>query len=135
MPSANVDPAEQNLDAGDAAYEDGKSITLDAGDNEVEGGNPVNFDAEGYIDVAGEGEDPLGIVLGQSDEKADNMWTVHVDRLPVVHHVPGGADNGDHLEPDDGGAYQVVDGAEEEPHQPVVVNTAVEADDLYVALI
>lgn len=135
MPSA-VSPselAEQNLDAGDIAYEDGQTITLSAGGNAIDSGMAVEFDANGDIQEAAAGNsDYLGIAVEEL-EQSDDEYAVHIDRLPIVHEVPGGAAVGDRLEPDGAGAHQVVADVDETPEMPVIIEEAVAADNLYIA--
>jgi hypothetical protein len=124
MPSA-ADPtelAEQNLDPGDLAFEDGKTIPLESDGVEIDGGVPVQFDGSGYIEPMeggdySEGDDPLGVVLDRASESdsirltdeygSDYYHAVHVDRLPVTVELGGSATPGDLVETDGAGGWIV----------------------------
>jgi len=146
---AAADPdelAEQNLDPGDLAFEDGQTIPLPADPSAsfIDGGTPVDFDANGYIEPMegadySAGDTILGVVLDSADESDairltdergdDNYYAVHVDRLGVAVTVTGGASVGDTVQADGAGGYETVaDG----PHP--VVKVADSAEDLYVIL-
>lgn len=138
--------AEQNLDPGDLAFEDGQTIPLPADPTAdfISGGTPVDFDASGYIEPMegadySAGDTVLGIVLDSADQSDairltdergdDNYYAVHVDRLGVAVTVTGGASVGDTVQADGAGGYETVaDG----PHP--VVKVADSAEDLYVIL-
>lgn len=141
------DLAEQNLDPGDTAFEDGKTIPLPADPSAafIEGGTPVSFDANGYIEpMAGgdyaAGDEILGIVLGTADETDsirltdergdDNYYAVHVDRLAVAVEVSGGATVGDLVHADGAGGYVVDNTTGTHP----VVKVADDASNVYIIL-
>ena len=146
---AAADPdalAEQNLDPGDLAFEDGQTIPLPADPSAsfIDGGTPVDFDANGYIEPMegadySAGDTILGVVLDSADESDairltdergdDNYYAVHVDRLGVAVTVTGGASVGDTVQADGAGGYETVAGG---PHP--VVKVADSAEDLYVIL-
>lgn len=149
MPSATSpsELAEQNLDPGDLAFEDGKTIPLPADPDAdfIEGGTPVNFDDNGYIEPMeggdySAGDEILGIVLDSADESDairltdergdDNYYAVHVDRLPVAVTVTGGASVGDLVHADGDGGYTVDNTAGTHP----VVKVADSSNDVYVVL-
>lgn len=144
--------AEQNLNPGDTAYEDGKTIPLpaDPSADHIEGGTPVDFDDNGYIEPM-EGADyseddyVLGIVLSQADESDairltdekgdDNYYAVHVDRLPIALDVGESASRGDVLVADGAGGYTVdTDGSATKADNPVVVGTADADANRYIAI-
>lgn len=147
MPSA-VSPAElaeQNLDAGNTGFEDGKTIPLPA-DPEgeyLEGGTPVDINADGYIETMegvdyDPGDEILGIVLSTADESDDirltdergddNYYAVHTDRLPIAVEVAE-ASPGDRVQADGAGGYEV-DATGDHP----VVKTADGDADLHIIL-
>lgn len=85
MPNITENSTSRNLNAGDLDYSDGKSVLLDAGDNEILTGGAVKFDAEGYIThTEGPDDDFIGVVLPESDQKADNKYTVNIAGLVVA---------------------------------------------------
>lgn len=139
--------AEQNLDPGDVAFEDGQTIPLPADPDAsfIDGGTPVNFDANGYIEPMdggdySAGDEILGIVLDSADESDairltdekgdDNYYAVHVDRLPVAVEVDGGASVGDLVHADGSGGYTVDNTAGTHP----VVKVADDTNNVYVVL-
>lgn len=147
MPSATSpqELAEQNLNAGDTGFGQGRTIPLpaDPEDDFIPGGTPVDMNSEGYIETMEgvdyePGDEALGIVLGLADESDhirltdergdDNYYSVHVDRLPVAVEVAG-ASPGDRVQTDGEGGYEV-DAAGDHP----VVKTADEDADLYIVL-
>lgn len=149
MPSATSpsELAEQNLDPGDLAFEDGQTIPLAADPSAafIDGGTPVAFDANGYIEPMegasySAGDEILGIVLDSADvsdsirltdERGDDNWyAVHVDRLPVAVEVTGGATVGDLVHADGDGGYTVDNTAGTHP----VVKEADGANNVYVIL-
>jgi len=124
--------AEQNLDAGDIAYPEGQTLTLDSGSNSVSAGEAVTFDGSGDIQSAAAGAEHIGHVLPTSDEDADNMVEVVIDRLPVVYEVTDGPSKGDEIESDGSGAWQTA--ATPADWMPVVVGDVDTDNDLYLAL-
>lgn len=126
--------AEQNLDAGDIAYEDGQTLTLPAGSNTVSSGMAVTLDTSGNIQEAAAGTAAYLGIVQEEKEQSDDEYAVHIDRLPIVHEVPGGASVGDRLEPDGSGAHQVVADADETASMPIIVDVADADANLYIAV-
>jgi len=134
--------AEQNLDAGDLAFAEGRTIPLpaDPEGEHIEGGTAVHFDEEGYIAPQdGEpGDEPLGISLGLADESDDlrltdergddNYYSVHLHKLPVVIEAED-AGRGDYIQADGAGGWEVDDAGD----YPVVKVTDEEANLVAIA--
>lgn len=97
-----------NLDAGDSDFRYGTTLTFDAAGNTVSGGDAVTFDGSGNITrTTANADDFLGVVLGESDEKSDSKYSVHVAGKVVAVQlasdgtcsegdllIPSGTDNG-----------------------------------------
>ena len=142
---------EQNLNPGDTAFEDGKTIPLPrdpSASGTIDGGTPVSFDGSGYIEEMSGGSyasgDPiLGIVLDQADESDalrltdergdDNWYSVHVDRLPINIDLGEAATLGDTVVADGAGGY-TVDNTASPDDNLVVVKDADSSSDEYVVL-
>lgn len=99
---------DMNLNAGDEARHKGEAVTLDAGSNTISVGGAVKFDGSGNIThTTANADDYLGIVLPESEEKADSKYTVRVagDVIAVPLASDATASAGDTLIPsgtDDG---------------------------------
>jgi hypothetical protein len=142
--------AEQNLDAGDLALEDGKTIPLPADPtaDHIDGGTPVSFDSNGYIEPMeggdySAGDYIVGIVLDQASESdtirltdeqgEDNYYSVHLDRLPIAIDLGESASRGDVVTADGSGGY-TVDNTSSEEDNLLVVGTADDSADRYIAV-
>lgn len=68
-----------NLDVGNGDYRRGKVLTFDSGGNDVSSGDAVTFDGSGNITrTTANADDFVGIVTDISDEKGDDMYSVHI---------------------------------------------------------
>lgn len=143
--------AEQNLNPGDTAYEDGKTLPLPAPDGAdfISGGTPVSFDSSGYIEPMegadySSGDFVPGIVLGTADESDvlrltdergdDDYYSVHVDRLPIAVDLGESATRGDIVVADGAGGYTVDNSGGNPDEDMLVVGTADSSADQYIVL-